>query len=86
MAVSKKDLFLALLSLDSYNRGGRENGAGIDLTGTKIGNATIKSTPMPEGFDETDFYAISSDIDFGTVISYRGTDFDQISNLRTDAQ
>ncbi|MCF6321975.1 MAG: hypothetical protein L3J32_09435 [Rhizobiaceae bacterium] len=85
MAVSKKDLFFALLSLDSYNRGGRENGAGIDLTSTKIGGATIKSTPMSEGFDEAGFYAAEYDTDYGTVISYRGTDFDPITNLRTDA-
>lgn len=36
-----RDLFLALLSLDSYNR---EYGAGINVTGSSLGNAFIISS------------------------------------------
>ncbi len=37
MSISK-DIFLAILAMDSYNR---DYGAGINLTGNAIGNATI---------------------------------------------
>jgi hypothetical protein len=40
MTISK-DLFLAILSMDAYNRG---YGAGLNLSGTSIGNASISQT------------------------------------------
>ena len=40
MTISK-DLFLAILSMDTYNRG---YAPGMNLTGTAIGNATIDET------------------------------------------
>ena len=87
MAISK-DLFLAILSMDSYNRG---YGAGIKLSGTKIGAATIGDDSLilntdPNDPDRVDqaagFYAIAYDVGGSgpselagkTVISYRGTD------------
>ncbi len=74
MTISK-DLFLALLSLDAYNRG---YGAGIDGLGgggSKIGTATVGSDELlPDGAQAAGFYAVSYDTPYGTVISYRGTD------------
>ncbi|MDR2858608.1 MAG: hypothetical protein LBV50_12305 [Novosphingobium sp.] len=70
-----RDLFLAILAMDSYNRG---YGAGIkDLpVSGKIGNATILDIPLPEGSEAVGFYAIAyKNIDTGeVVIAYRGTD------------
>jgi len=40
------DLFKAILAMDSYYRG---YDAGIDITGNKIGNATIKTTTNSNG-------------------------------------
>ena len=82
---TNKDLLLAILSMDSYNRG---YGQGIkDLPDTgRLGNALIK-TRESSGIDDTEFadweaagfYAIAYDMTgvagFGAderVISYRG--------------
>ena len=69
MTISK-DLLLAILSMDSYNRG---YGAGIildDAVGTKIGAAKIKKTILEtsiQGFADdaqaAGFYAIAYDVD-----------------------
>lgn len=82
-----KDLFLAILAMDSYNR---EYGAGVNLTGSATGNASI-ITRASLGISETEyadwqaagFYAIAYNVSgvagFGAtekVISYRGTNFD----------
>ena len=80
MSISK-DLFLAILAMDSYNRG---YGAGItglsevsDGT-TKIGTATVSKNIQDAGISAeaqaAGFYAISYDTEYGKVISYRGTD------------
>jgi hypothetical protein len=86
MTVSDKDLFLAILAMDSYNRGynagiedgdvSDRNGLG-DSVGTQIGTATITlasdSRPIsPEV--AAGFYAVAYQTQYGTVISYRGTD------------
>ncbi len=76
MTISDKDLFLAILSMDSYNRG---YGAGITLPETSvIGNAVILDTPSSIDQDSwvaAGFYAAAYDTNsWGTVISYRGTD------------
>jgi hypothetical protein len=72
------DLFLSILSLDSYNHG---YGAGIEGLGgehTQIGTATIKKSSsqlLDAGADvAAGFYAISYTWNGTTVISYRGTD------------
>ncbi len=73
MAISK-DLFLAILSMDAYNRG---YGAGIELTGNEIGVATILTDSeeefadpeAPEGTptvgEDADFYAVAYTIGAG---------------------
>ncbi|WP_084646956.1 calcium-binding protein [Mesorhizobium sp. WSM2561] len=78
-----KDLFLAILSMDAYNRG---YATGLAVEGNQLGVATI-STDSEEVFrdpsapEETptaaqaaDFYAIAYDWNGERVISYRGTD------------
>ncbi len=83
-----KDLFLAILSMDSYNR---EYGAGIELgDSSQIGAATILDresfgidSTKYQAWQDAGFYAIAYDVDASgvdgfdtntTVISYRGTD------------
>jgi hypothetical protein len=86
-----RDLFLAILALDSYNRGyGRRiklgEGGPSDPTndvGQLLGNATIiqQSDTLPSRpGTSADFYAIAYDHNGETIISYRGTD-----NLLKDA-
>jgi uncharacterized protein (UPF0261 family) len=54
MTVSQ-ELMLAILSMDSYNRGNSGDKPGIDLTlfgasTTNIGNATIRTDALPNGY------------------------------------
>jgi hypothetical protein len=96
MTISK-NLLTAILSIDAYHRGGEAEGAGINLTGNKVGNATIKRRSdnidlKIDGEDfkklakEAGFYAVEYDTEFGAVISYRGTDFTPAeSDLARDA-
>ena len=66
MSISK-DLFLALLSMDAYNRGygaGLELGAGSDVAGSLIGAAKIEKTikDIPEFATKAEaagFYAVA---------------------------
>ena len=65
MSISK-DLFLAVLSMDAYNRGynsGIEDeigiGAGLGQAGSGIGNALVLNVPLPSGSEAAGFYAIS---------------------------
>lgn len=59
MTISK-DLFLAILSMDAYNRG---YGAGIeglsDLTGTPIGSAVVDLENVSKAAQDANFYAVS---------------------------
>ncbi len=66
------DLILAILSMDSYNRGYEP---GILLDGNQIGSATVGGDELlPGGSQAADFYAVAySDATWGTIISYRGT-------------
>ncbi len=84
-----RDLFLAILSMDSYNRG---YGRGIKFSandiasnknevGVKIGNAIVTQQDNSESAVAAGFYAIAYDMtgvagfaDGERVISYRGTD------------
>lgn len=83
-----RDLFLAILSMDSYNRGyGRGVNFGPDSSsanrnevGIRIGRATIRSQDNSEGAIAAGFYAIAYDMTgvsgFAAgerVISYRGS-------------
>lgn len=75
MAISK-DLFLAILALDSYNRGYNVGVSGLsDNLGTEIGSARISGRPMdPTAAASIGFYATAYDWNGETIISYRGTD------------
>jgi hypothetical protein len=79
MATSK-DLLLAILALDSYNRGYNVGIGGLSQDpGTKIGNATVGKNAQtdlsPGTAQAAGFYAVSYTLTSGeTVISYRGTD------------
>ena len=86
MTISK-DLFLAILSMDAYNRGYNEGIAGLGGLGTQIGSATIitdseTTNSTKDAAQAASFYAVAYDVDGAdidgldgtTVISYRGTD------------
>ena len=80
-----RDLFLAILALDSYNRGygSRLSIAGSDTIGTALGSATILNHSSDDPAKDpvkSDFYAISYAYNGETIISYRGTD-----NVAADA-
>lgn len=73
-----RDLFLAILAMDAYNRG---YGAGIKNLPElgALGNATILTTPAQAGWETAGFYAIAYEVSqvaglSGTVVAYRGTD------------
>jgi hypothetical protein len=84
-----RDLFLAILSLDSYNRGygrgvnfGPNSAAPIrNEAGARIGNATVLNVDLPQGSQAAGFYAIAYQVsgvsgiaDGTTVIAFRGSD------------
>ena len=81
-----RDLFLAILAMDSYNRGYGQgiNNLPVLLNVTRIGNAIItRQSDILANSDGVNagFYAIAYDVSgagvsglTGTVISYRGTD------------
>ncbi|WP_156427458.1 hypothetical protein, partial [Novosphingobium sp. Fuku2-ISO-50] len=76
-----QDLFVAILALDSYDRGYDSDLSYSlsDAIGTKIGNATViahSSDAASSNEVQAGFYAIAYDWDGTTVISYRGTNFD----------
>ncbi|MFL9498836.1 hypothetical protein ACJMQP_02135 [Rhodopseudomonas palustris] len=84
--ITREDLFLAILSMDSYHRG---YGAQVVANGrseTQIGNAILGSDStdlLGVGVDmATGFYAISYDVSQNSgmsgprVIAFRGTDYD----------
>ena len=76
MAVSR-ELLLAVLSLDSYNRGYESGIAGLGGEGTRVGTATVGKDALQlldDGVAEAaGFYAAAYDTPHGVVISYRGT-------------
>lgn len=73
-----KDLMMAILAMDAYNRGYDPGIEGLsDNTGTQIGNATIVSHSDNSATGEAvaeSFYAVSYNYGGETIISYRGTD------------
>ncbi|WP_298303281.1 tandem-95 repeat protein, partial [uncultured Erythrobacter sp.] len=77
-----RELMLAILALDSYNRNYGQNtltNLGDSVTdqeeaGRKLGDATILNVDLPEGSIEAGFYAITYDWNGERIISYRGTD------------
>ncbi len=87
MAISK-DLLLAILSLDSYNRGylpGLAGLGGVDSSlNDQIGNAVVTNENRSNVAQDAGFYAVAYDTPYGTVISYRGTNSDEPSELLKD--
>jgi hypothetical protein len=85
MAISQ-DLMLALLSLDSYNRG---YGQGITLTGNQVGTATVgllstdPSVNIPNS-QASGYFASAYTRNGKTIISYRGTNSDSAAALVPD--
>ncbi len=85
----KRDLFLAILALDSYNRGYGVSVGGL-LPSGNLGNAVIVNdslalggTPDDREDEAAGFYAIAYELPpgyiedlSGTVISYRSMNFD----------
>ncbi|UJW73550.1 calcium-binding protein [Rhizobium sp. SL42] len=72
-----QDLFMAILAMDSYNRGYNEGIAGLGGEGERIGFATLSSQSDLQAGSEgvaAGFYAVAYDWNGVTVISYRGTD------------
>jgi len=73
------ELFMAILSMDSYNRGYDAGISGLSESGG-LGNATITTTlsDVSETFEAdaaaAGFYAVAYQWNGETVISYRGTD------------
>lgn len=71
-----RDLFLSILSMDSYNRGYAQRVNGLSDSGM-IGTASILSqSDIRLGFAAVNagFYALSYDYNGETIVSYRGTD------------
>jgi hypothetical protein len=77
-----RDLFLAILSMDSYNRG---YGRGVKFSesdtasinnevGQKIGGASITRQDVSQGALTAGFYALSYNWNGETIIAYRGSD------------
>ncbi|MDZ5696880.1 hypothetical protein [Chelativorans sp. M5D2P16] len=94
-----KDLFLAIISMDSYNRGynaglsdGKHINNGIDYglgdtVGTQIGTAKIirRSDSDPNSFEvNAGFYGVAYEWNGQTIISYRGTDDDDVFDTASD--
>lgn len=79
------DLFLAILSMDAYNRGYDAGIDGLGSAGSKVGLAEIIDADLPIGSVEAGFYASAYDLSGQTVISYRGTDVDSLSELANEA-
>ena len=71
MAISP-DLFLAILAMDSYNRG---YNAGLNITGNQIGTANLGIADNSTQAQAVSFFAQAYTLANGQkVISYRGTD------------
>lgn len=79
----KKDLLLAILAMDSYNRDYGAGIAGLGGIGSTIGSATLSTdSTQTLGIDPTKatgFYASAYTWGNDTVISYRGTDHNIVS-------
>lgn len=82
MSISK-ELFLAILSMDAYNRGygagiadgGEDDVDGLGRVGSHIGTATVVSDNNSTDAQTAGFYAVAyDDPTYGKIISYRGKD------------
>ena len=89
--ITKQDLFLAILAMDSYHRGYGEQVFTLGRSTTQIGKANILNVDIPDGSRPAGFYASAYDVSGvseitdpnKTVIAYRGTDYDATDGLST---
>lgn len=80
MAISN-DLFMAILAMDTYNRGYNSSmgnkDTGLGGVGSQIGNASVSKQSdqaVNSAAVNASFYAQSYMLNGKTIISYRGTD------------
>lgn len=86
MAISD-ELFLAILSMDAYNRGynagfsniidediGLDSNSGLGGVGSEIGDAVVVRQDNSEQAQSIGFYAVSYQWGGKSIVSYRGTD------------
>jgi uncharacterized membrane protein YeaQ/YmgE (transglycosylase-associated protein family) len=77
MSISN-ELMLAILAMDSYNRGYNAGicpkDIGLGLVGSQIGNAIVDRIDGEATAQAASFFALSYSYNGQTVISYRGTD------------
>jgi Ca2+-binding RTX toxin-like protein len=89
-----RDTFLAVLAMDSYNRGyGQgvlikpgDSLAGQNEVGRQLGNATVMVQNITVQAQAIGFYALAYSWNGETVISYRGTDFNTGKNIVNDVK
>lgn len=79
LADDKANLFPAILSMDSYNRGYLAGIRNLGGAGTNIGNVTFKISsdlvPSTIAGQSVGFYASAYEFQDGNrIVSYRGTD------------
>jgi hypothetical protein len=79
-----KELLLAILSMDSYNRGYGEGITGLGGAGSQIGTATLQDRNQPTEYQSAGFYAAAYNTSYGKAISYRGMSTDMIGATATD--
>ena len=77
-----RDVFLSILAMDAYQR--RYAPGILGVAGNQVGKAIIQNIDLPTGSEEAGFAATSYKLSEAwaglaagtTVVSYRGTDFD----------
>lgn len=93
MAISEKDIFLAILSMDSYNRGagagindgGASDTDGLGEAGKQIGTATLLNVPLPQGSEAAGLYAVAYTMSGGSTIEGLAPGTTVISYRGTDS-
>ena len=72
------DLYYAVLALDAYNRGEDKSNRKLNVSGTKLGLYDVGQSELDNEFNKANGFSAQKYTGRGkTVISYRGTDFDQ---------
>jgi hypothetical protein len=71
-----RNLFLAILSMDSYNRGYGEALKPVSLNGNQVGDADLVTIALPEDARAVGFYAQVynwNEMSYGDTLSYGDT-------------
>ena len=79
----ERDLFLALLSMDAYNRGPESSRPGTLIPNHELSDLGFASyfDQSPEALNAIGFYAVAYELSSGEkFISYRGTDQNIVGN------